>query len=109
MRSTNQIKVIAGYKILNNVITKTIRCSPLEILAPSLNLGRIRPKQIVQHCVFLNLNGSDYLIDKLEVVQTGTQPAMHTENTILNDSSQRQAFEDVAYGVPCFDIESSFT
>ena len=108
MGPAHQIDVLVLQEIRYDVTAEDEADSPL-ILSPARHaLLRIGPQQITEQPLVGHLQRPDQLQYLLKILQLRTEPAMHTHNLLIDESTDGHDVEDVREGFPQFDVVFAF-
>mmetsp|Transcript_16620 Transcript_16620/g.25685 ORF Transcript_16620/g.25685 Transcript_16620/m.25685 type:complete len:419 (-) Transcript_16620:343-1599(-) len=106
MRSSNQIQVVSTQKLVDHIFAKHIRHSAF-IAIPSFDIRRwIAPQQIAEQSALWDIRRSLNMFHRLNVFELWRQSAVHTENLLLDECTNRQKIEHIAHDTPQLDTEA---
>ena len=89
MSSTNQVDIIAVCELVDHIFAESERYASI-VLAPLLDIFvGVRPKQIAQETSVRHISRSHNVFDSVDLVEFGGQTAMHTQNLIVDERSDR--------------------
>ena len=108
MGPADQINVLVLQEIRYDVTAEDEADSPL-VLSPARHaLLRIGPQQIAEQPLIRHLQRPNQLQYLLQILQLRTEPAMHTHNLLIDESTDGHDVEDVREGFPQFDVVFAF-
>lgn len=85
----NESELVPAVKLSDYVLSEH-KAHASIIVGPPLNVKlRVGPEQVAQKSSVRYILGSSLLIDALQIVEVWAEAAMHTQNTIVNDSCNR--------------------
>lgn len=99
MSSRDRLKVILLYKLIRNVLAKSVASTARADAPPSTVVG-VRPKQVTHGPLVGNLDHAIDTLDLVECVQAWRQTSMQAEDLVLDHSSQRQVIKQVSQELP---------
>ena len=108
MSSANKIKVMSLKELSHYVGTKSIWDTSL-ILPPAFNFFfRISPQQITKNTLIRNIDRTRNPPDIIQALEIRGKSTVHTEDLVVNESSNRKTVEAVGETLPQSHVVFSF-
>lgn len=93
---------------LDNVFTEGLTNASVGIHPPISQFVRIRPEEVADEPSVGHVRGPHDVAHLLEVVQLGRQTAVHAEDFLVDECSDRQVVEQICEQLPQFDVLPAF-